>query len=97
MRTIEDHKVNPATTNESSGLASQPLLSRKELAQYLGMSARATHALTSAPWFPNPVELSPRILKWRRVEVDEALANAPRRAAGGEPAQLQQARAKRQG
>lgn len=87
----------PALTHKEF-LAQRPLLSRKELAQYLGMSERATYTVTSAAWFCTPVVISPRLLKWRREEVDAALASAPRRPVQAEePAQLRRARVKRDG
>lgn len=87
------HADKPARLSPSMP---KPLLSRKDLAAYLGVSERATYPITAEPWFPPALELSARVLRWRAVEVDAALAGAPRRPTiAPEPAQLQQARSNR--
>jgi predicted DNA-binding transcriptional regulator AlpA len=71
-----------------------PLLSRKQLAAgVLGVSERSTYQVTTEDWFPSPIQLGERILRWRLEEVLAALAcRAPRRAACSEPQQLAAAR-----
>ena len=71
-----------------------PLLNRRQLAtKVLGVSERSSHEITNQPFFPPPIELGPRILRWNLQEVLAALVDrAPRRTARNEPAQLAAAR-----
>lgn len=69
------------------------LLNFREAAALLGVSVRTFHLLRAESWFPPPLALGPRLLRWRRAELLEALAEkAPRQAARAEPAQLANAR-----
>lgn len=71
----------------------QELLNFKQAAALLGVSVRTFHALRAETWFPAPLELGPRLLRWRRAELLEALsAKAPRQVARAEPQQLANAR-----
>lgn len=67
-------------------------LSTEGLARKLGVHVRTCKKLIGEPWFPKPIQLGGgRLLRWREVEVDAALAShAPRREERpAEPAQLQ--------
>lgn len=65
------------------------LLNFRQGATLLGISIRSFHQLRAEPWFPAPLELGPRLLRWRRAELLEALATrAPRQTQRTEPAQL---------
>lgn len=76
-----------------SNTAEKELLNFRESAALLGVSVRTFHALRAEAWLPTPLELGPRLLRWRRAELLEALAKkAPRQAARAEPAQLANAR-----
>lgn len=69
------------------------LLNFRQGAELLGISIRSFHQLRAEPWFPAPLELGPRLLRWRRSELLEALASrAPRQTQRAEPAQLATAR-----
>lgn len=69
------------------------LLNFREAAALLGVSVRSFHALRAESWFPPPLELGPRLLRWRRAELVQALAEkAPRQLFRAEPEQLASAR-----
>jgi predicted DNA-binding transcriptional regulator AlpA len=69
------------------------LLNFREAAALLGISVRSFHLLRAEAWFPAPLELGPRLLRWRRAELIEALAEkAPRQVVRAEPHQLAGAR-----
>lgn len=71
----------------------QELLNFKQAAALLGVSVRTFHALRAEAWFPAALELGPRLLRWRRSELLEALTDkAPRQVARPEPQQLANAR-----
>lgn len=53
---------------------------------------------SDAAWFPHPVKLSPRVVRYVRAEVEAAVLSMPRLAiaAASEPAQMLRARIERQ-
>lgn len=73
------------------------MLGFEEVRQKLGVSARKARYLIAEAWFPDPIELGPRCLRWVDAEIDEALAaRAPRRPEpASEPAQLLAGKKKR--
>jgi predicted DNA-binding transcriptional regulator AlpA len=75
-----------------------PLLTtaRQTAEDVIGVSERKFAQLRHEAWFPKPIELGPRALRWNRVEVLEAVSRqAPRASLGREPAQLKAGRARR--
>lgn len=69
------------------------LLNFREAAALLGVSVRSFHMLRAESWFPTPLELGPRLLRWRRAELVQALAEkAPRQVSRAEPPHLANAR-----
>lgn len=72
------------------------LLSERQVAELLGLSVRSVKTLRYMAWFPEPLQLGERSLRWPRDELLAALAaNAPRVRRHQEPKQLADARAKR--
>lgn len=82
----------------STDLSAVPLLmSVKQLQHELGgVSERQISVLRARGWLPAPVELGPRLLRWRRHEVEAAIAAMPTKQEKSEPAQLLRARIERQ-
>lgn len=73
----------------SAATIAPALLSDDQAAAYLGISVRRFHELRAEPWLPKPITLGPRLLRWSRVELDQAVASMPRKTeAAAEPAQL---------
>jgi predicted DNA-binding transcriptional regulator AlpA len=76
-----------------SNTAEKELLNFRESAALLGVSIRTFHALRAEAWMPAPLALGERLLRWRRAELIEALAErAPRQVARAKPQQLASAR-----
>lgn len=72
------------------------LLNFRQGAALMGISIRSFHQLRAEPWFPAPLELGPRLLRWRRAELMEALEKrAPRQTLRAEPVQLASVREQR--
>lgn len=72
------------------------IVSKKDIAARLGVSDRSAADVISAPWFPKPMVLGPRVLRWRWAEIEQALATqAPRQTERAEPARLKAAREQR--
>lgn len=72
-------------------------LNFSQVCEKLGVKTRKGRMLIAESWFPDPIELGPRCLRWVDSEIDEALASrAPRRPDPlPEPAQLQRGKAER--
>jgi predicted DNA-binding transcriptional regulator AlpA len=68
------------------------LLSDHEGAALLGVGLTSFHQLRSQPFFPKPVILSRRTVKWSRHDLEAAIANMPRQELASEPHQLLRAR-----
>lgn len=65
------------------------VLNEAQLAALLNLSQRSVGNLRKQPWFPKPMVLGPRILRWNRREVLEAIqARAPRTRELPEPDSL---------
>jgi predicted DNA-binding transcriptional regulator AlpA len=71
------------------------LLSDVQAAACLGVSVRTFHTLRHEPWMPLPIQLGPRLLRWPRTELEQAVASMPRKQKTAEPAQLLRARIER--
>lgn len=69
------------------------LLTDDEVAAALGVGIRTFHSLRDAPWMPRPVVLGPRLLRWSRAELEDAVSNMPRQEQRAEPVALARARA----
>jgi predicted DNA-binding transcriptional regulator AlpA len=73
--------------------ATPALMNEAQTAALLGISPRKLHDIRNQGWFPVPIVLGPRALRWSRDEVMQALAQrAPRQESAQEPAQLRRAR-----
>ena len=84
------------TENSAAGGDASPLVSKKQIAQRLGVSERTAAAITGEAYFPQPIVIAPRVLRWRWAEIETALATkAPRRAVLTEPGELKRAREQR--
>jgi predicted DNA-binding transcriptional regulator AlpA len=68
------------------------LLTDKQVADCLGIGLSTLHELRGQPWFPRPIQLSSRIVRWSRIELEHAVANMPRQEQPSEPAQLRRGR-----
>lgn len=72
------------------------LLTEVQAAAALGVSERKFASLRKLPWFPKPVFLGPRTLRWSVEELRKAVADMPREAASrAEPSELAEARSLR--
>lgn len=95
----------PAADDRPHAAAAQPqrpailpvLLDDEQSAALLGVSRRTFHALRAEPWWPvRAVVLGPRLTRWPRAELEQAIAVMPReKSKGSEPAQLARARIER--
>lgn len=63
-----------------------------ELAEHLGVSERTVHTIRQQAWFPKPIALAPRVIRWSVAEVDEAMRKGAPRGAEAEPEALQASR-----
>jgi predicted DNA-binding transcriptional regulator AlpA len=76
----------PRVRGSTGPSASAPLLSAEQAARdVFGVSVRTFHELRSQPWMPEPVVLGPRILRWVRAELEEALTKMPRTRRAPDP------------
>ncbi len=71
-----------------NSLVAPVLLTDAESAAFFNVGTRTFHALRSEPWMPRPVVLGPRLLRWSRPELEQAVAAMPRQTERSEPAQL---------
>lgn len=83
----------PLATKQAP-MISPALLTDEQSADLLGISRRKFHELRAESWWPvQAVALGPRLLRWPRAELEQAIATMPRQqATGSEPAQLARAR-----
>lgn len=76
------------------------LLTEEQAAELWGIGKTLFYELraSGAEWFPRPVKLSARVVRYVRAEVEAAVEHMPRLATAGasEPAQLLRARIERQ-
>lgn len=68
------------------------LLTDEQSAALLGVSKRKFRELCAEPWAPRPVVLGPRLVRWSRAELEQAIAAMPRQETAEEPAALRRAR-----
>lgn len=68
------------------------LLNDAQAAQCMGISRRKFHELRYASYMPRPIVLGPRIVRWSRAELEQAVASMPRQGQASEPAQLRRGR-----
>lgn len=100
MQQIEGHGFAPqkATaahqTSQPPGTSFFPvLLNDDQAAACLGVSVRKFHMLRAEPWMVKPVVLGPRLLRWPRAELEQAVLAMPRQQhPASEPAQLRRAK-----
>ncbi len=71
------------------------LLNDVQAAACLGVSVRKFHDLRHSLWMPRPVVLGPRMVRWPRAEIEQAVAAMPRQQAPSEPVQLRRAKVER--
>jgi len=65
------------------------LLDDDQSAACLGVSKRKFHELRAEAWMPRPVVLGPRLLRWPRAELEQAVTSMPRQeTTSSEPAHL---------
>jgi predicted DNA-binding transcriptional regulator AlpA len=64
------------------------LLTDDEAAATLGIGMTTFHELRKRPWFPAPIQLGPRLVRWSLAEIEDAIAQMPRQREPSEPAQL---------
>ncbi|MGN6529328.1 MAG: helix-turn-helix transcriptional regulator [Burkholderiaceae bacterium] len=91
-------------SQEASGASSSPdkrvtpraYVNMKGLCEHLDVSESTAHRMRNQPWFPRPLVLAPKVLRWSVAEVDEAMRRyAPRLELGSvqEPEGLASSRA----
>jgi len=68
------------------------LLADDQAAQMLGVSRRKFHELRGESWMPKPRILGPRLLRWVRSELEQAVASIPQQEQAIEPERLRRAR-----
>lgn len=86
---------SPSPRSTILSTATPALLDAKQAAAVLNISERKFHELrNSVAWLPRPIALGPRLLRWSRVELEAAVAEAPRATGGNEPASLAAGRRK---
>lgn len=65
--------------DEPNSFAKSPLLDPKQLAEFLGCSARNVRHLSAAGKLPKPVRVG-RLLRWPRKSIEQWLADQQRDA-----------------
>jgi predicted DNA-binding transcriptional regulator AlpA len=86
----------PTSASKNASPSVPPiLLPDAESAALLRVSRRKFQELQNEPWMPRPVVLGPRLLRWSRAELEQAIAAMPRQAERGEPAELRRGRIER--
>lgn len=68
------------------------LLTTQEAASFFGVSERKFEELRYESWMCKPVVLGPRLTRWARADLMEAIGRMPRQAERVQPAQLRRAR-----
>lgn len=73
------------------------LLTDAQAAKLWGIGVSKFHQFraSGADWFPRAIQLSPRIVKYARSEVEAAVARMPRQQAATQPEELRRARIER--
>jgi predicted DNA-binding transcriptional regulator AlpA len=73
------------------------LLTDVEAARLLGIGRSLFHKLraTGADWLPTPVQISPRVVRYPRREIEDCVARMPRLIEHSEPVSLRRARIER--
>lgn len=90
-----DDTSSTSSSLDPAAVAVRILLSVEEIAFLLGVGKRRAEDLLAEPSMPKPIQLGPRILRWRRAELEEAVANLPRKFERTVPAELARARVDR--
>ena len=73
------------------------LLTDAQAARLWGIGVSKFHQLraSGASWFPRPIQLSARVVRYSRLEVEAAVANMPRQVDAEQPEALRRARIER--
>jgi predicted DNA-binding transcriptional regulator AlpA len=88
--------MQQASTEKPSIKSAPILLTPANAASKCGVSPRKFQQLRKEPWFPPPIVLGPRLLRWSLADLEAAVANMPRQAAPtNEPYQLLRGRVER--
>ncbi len=95
-----DERLDAGATGRAmaapSAAIAPALLTSEQAAAYLGMSEAKFHELRSQPWMCNAIPLGPRMVRWSRSDLDDAVAAMPRQARRpDEPPQLLRAKIER--
>jgi predicted DNA-binding transcriptional regulator AlpA len=75
-----------------SPAVSPTLLTDEQAAQWMNISRRTFRQLQSQHWMPKPIVLGPRLVRWSRLELEQAVGAMPRQRDLSEPAQLRRSR-----
>jgi len=82
-----------ASAGSSRTTAASDFVNKRQIAERLGVGTRKASDLVKAEYWPAPIELAPRVLRWRWSEIEMALAErAPRCTERHEPEALRAAR-----
>lgn len=95
--TTQSNSQKSATLSAAREAAGDPrtavLLTDVECAALLKVSPRTFLTLRNEPWMPKPIVLGPRLLRWSRIELEQAVADMPRLASQrSEPEELRRSR-----
>jgi predicted DNA-binding transcriptional regulator AlpA len=71
------------------------LLADRQAAALLGVGVRTFHSMRDEPWMARPIVLGPRLVRWSRSELEEAVLRMPRQGARSEPEELRRSRIER--
>jgi predicted DNA-binding transcriptional regulator AlpA len=80
-----------ASPCQSTGVA-PALLTDEQAAQCMNISRRTFRQLQGKQWMPRAIVLGPRLVRWSRIELEEAVRAMPRQQDASEPAQLRRSR-----
>lgn len=84
---VTDSPLAAAATSPLDGVPVL-LLSDIQGAHCMSISRRKFNELRNEPWMPKPIVLGPRLVRYLRTELEQAIANAPRQDKASEPTQL---------
>ena len=93
MKSASHLKPLELHTAQFTDAAKPALLTAAQSAREIfNVAERTFHKMRSAGLVPPPVVLGPRLLRWSRRELEEAVASLPRAEPAPEPLQLKRGR-----
>ena len=85
------------SASHSPAIAIAPaLFTTEQAALYFGVSEAKFHEMRGEAWMCAPILLGPRLVRWARQDLDQAISAMPRQVGrSGEPTQLLRAKVER--